>query len=284
LYTAAEAPWVEAVFGMALGIALPSEEELISLLREARRVLSREPQLLEVEARSVLVAGDTHGDVKTSLKALEREAEVKVFLGDYVDRGEFQLENMVTLLTKKLEKPDELILLRGNHETPEMNRYYGFLDEVLSRYSMDVYKEFVGVFSSMSYAALINGTILGVHGGVAKGLVSIEQIRSLPKGDANLEDPIAFQLLWNDPDEYVAEYAPSPRGPGAYLFGAKPLEEFLCRNGLRILVRAHQPFPEGCRVFFGGKLISVFSCSFYPISSPKGLLLKNGEIKIVELV
>jgi len=268
---------------MVLGVALPSEEELISLLREAQRVLSREPQLLEVEARSVLVVGDTHGDVRSSLKALEHEAEVKVFLGDYVDRGEFQLENIVTLLRKKLEKPDELILLRGNHETPEMNKYYGFLDEVLSRYSMEVYKEFVRVFSSMSYAALINGTILGVHGGVAKGLVSLKQIKNLSKGDSHLEDPLAFQLLWNDPDEHVEEYAPSPRGPGAYLFGAKPLEEFLYRNNLRVLVRAHQPFPEGYRVFFKGKLVSVFSCSFYPISSPKGLLIEGERAKIVEL-
>jgi diadenosine tetraphosphatase ApaH/serine/threonine PP2A family protein phosphatase len=269
---------------MPLGITLPDEEELISLLREAQRILSKEPQLLRVEAASVLVVGDTHGDVETSLKALEHEAEVKVFLGDYVDRGEYQLENIVTLLRRKLEEPERLILLRGNHETPEMNRYYGFLDEVLSRYSMEVYEEFVRVFSSMSYAVLINGAVLGVHGGVARGLVTLEQIRSLPKGDVHLKDPIAFQLLWNDPDERVAEFSPSPRGPGAYLFGAKPLEEFLSRNNLRALVRAHQPFPEGYRVFFEGKLVSVFSCSFYPISSPKGLLLENGKIKIVELV
>ena len=268
---------------MALGRALPEEDELISLLREAQRLLSKEPQLLEVSARSVLVIGDTHGDVVTSQKALECEAEVKVFLGDYVDRGMFQLENIITLLREKLEKPERLILLRGNHETPEMNRYYGFLDEVLYRYSMEVYREFVGVFSSMSYAVVINREFLGVHGGLARGLESVEQIGSLPKGDVNLEHPIAFQLLWNDPDEHVKDYAPSPRGPGAYLFGARPLEKFLSANGLKALVRAHQPFPEGYKVFFGGKLVSVFSCSFYPISSPKGLLIEGGQAKIVKI-
>jgi len=39
-----------------------------------------------------------------------------VFLGDYVDRGDFSEENIQYLLSLKLEHPDEIFLLAGNHE------------------------------------------------------------------------------------------------------------------------------------------------------------------------
>lgn len=43
------------------------------------------------------------------------------FLVDYVDRGPRQLENQIYLLEHKCKRPDKFILLRGNHETNEIN-------------------------------------------------------------------------------------------------------------------------------------------------------------------
>lgn len=259
------------------------ERKLVELLSEAWELLRSEKQLVDAHASSVLFVGDTHGDLASTLSALKHEAEVKVFLGDYVDRGPYQLENIVALLEAKLEKPDSILLLRGNHESPLMNEIYGFKRVVISRYSVEVYELFARVFSYMSYAALINGEIFSVHGGVARGLRTLGQINELPKGDANPLNPIAFQILWNDPDEEVEEFAPSPRGSGAYLYGLRPLQRFMEDNGIELFVRAHEPFPEGYRWFFGGKLLSVFSCRFYPIASPKALHIKDREMKIVEL-
>lgn len=251
------------------------DESLSELLAKAINLFETECSLIEVEGDSVLVVGDTHGDVLSSMRAFSIEAERYVFLGDYVDRGPHQLENMVFLLARKLEQPDRVYLLRGNHESPITNMYYGFLDEVTWRYGPQTYRLFVEVFSRLPYAALINSTILAVHGGIATTLKSLGDLQSLPRPDEIPENWTAFEVLWNDPSEHVQGFAPSPRGYGIFLFGRDAFEAFAEATGVRRMLRAHEYFPEGIHEYFDGKVVSLFSCRYYPEATPKGLLLTS---------
>lgn len=52
-----------------------------------------------------------------------------VFNGDFVDRGSWSVEVVMTLLAYKVLHPDAMHLTRGNHETMAMNRMYGFEGE-----------------------------------------------------------------------------------------------------------------------------------------------------------
>jgi len=44
-----------------------------------------------------------------------------IFNGDFVDRGAHQLECVVLLFSLKLMYPDQIFLLRGNHEFRAQN-------------------------------------------------------------------------------------------------------------------------------------------------------------------
>jgi diadenosine tetraphosphatase ApaH/serine/threonine PP2A family protein phosphatase len=265
---------------------IPSTNTFRSLLLSAQEVFSEEDQVIEVKDKRVLVVGDLHGDLHSAIKAIKRGKELSansiIFLGDYVDRGPNQIEVLSFLLGNKLLEPEKFVLLRGNHESPLTNLHYGFFNEVSSCYGWDEYRLAEETFSLMPYAALIDGRVLALHGGIAKDLSKLEQIERLPKGDMEPKHPIAFQVLWNDPDESIEWFDYSIRGPGIYRFGERALFDFLDRNGVEKMFRAHQFFPEGIKVMFNGRLVSIFSCSYYGGSSVS-ILLKKDEVRPISL-
>ena len=69
-----------------------------------------------------------------------------IFNGDMVDRGRYGFEILMSLLAIKLEDPSAIHILRGNHETVDMYRYYGFCDEILWKYDEEVYAKFQQLF------------------------------------------------------------------------------------------------------------------------------------------
>ena len=149
---------------------------------------------------------------------------------------------------------------------------------VASRYGEELYREFAEMFSQLPYAAILPNKIICVHGGVAEGLENAEEIYSLPKGEVDPRNPIAFQLLWNDPCEDIEWFAPSWRGGGARLFGWKAFNEFMDKNGFNLMIRAHEPQDKGYGYLFNDRLLTVFSCRYYGIRPAAVISRKNVEI------
>ena len=74
------------------------------------------------------VCGDVHGQFYDLLNIFAVNGEPSderpyLFNGDFVDRGSFSLEVILTLFAYKLVTPKGVNLSRGNHESKNMNKY-----------------------------------------------------------------------------------------------------------------------------------------------------------------
>ncbi len=257
------------------------------MLQQVQHILRKESRLIVLPKNPLLFVGDTHGDWEATQILLNRYWDspvIFVFLGDYVDRGPFQIENMNLLLELKIKSPDRIIILRGNHETPSINRYYGFYDEVQRRLKETI-EQYWKIFAQLPLAAINRDyRVFAVHGGIAENMEYIEKIIELPR-EKEPENPITFQLLWNDPKETLKGFAPSMRGGQARNFGRDAAIEFMTRNNLDLIVRGHEVFPHGFHEFFDGRIMSLFSCRNYggPIAGKALYIADDGERELAPL-
>lgn len=271
----------------AAAIRQYNKEDALNLLEEVQPILLQEPRLLRLPDAPLVFIGDTHGDWDATQRILTRfwdSQSVFVFLGDYVDRGPFQIENMNFLFRLKIEIPHRMMLLRGNHETPWVNRAYGFYDVVQTKYG-DILQKYWETFANLPLAGISRDhRIFAVHGGIPENLRDVKQIDSLPR-EITIENQIAYQLLWNDPRETLKGFGPSMRGGQIRTFGQDVTEEFMDFNAVDLIVRAHEVFPHGFHEFFEGRVLSLFSCREYrgPIAGKALHVMESGKRELVPI-
>ncbi|MCS6788108.1 MAG: metallophosphoesterase, partial [Aigarchaeota archaeon] len=154
---------------MTAGLTL---RDFKGLMEDARAALSREPAVLSLHADRALLIGDLHGDLESLKLPLESvdNYDALIFLGDLVDRGSHQLEVLVELMRAKLEHPDKVRVIRGNHETAQMNYAYGFYEVVTRRFGAGAYGLVASIFSELPIFALLNDETMLVHGGIPRGV------------------------------------------------------------------------------------------------------------------
>lgn len=250
-------------------------EDISSILQLAREQFESENLLLEFNTddkdEEIFVIGDIHGNLQSLRKLLELIEEKSpkwvIFLGDLVDRGTHQLETLILVLVLKIIEPYKYYLLKGNHETLEMNQYYGFFQDFISRFNDESYfNEILLLYNELPLCALVNNCILCLHGGIPEDINILQKLKDKKYNNLERKDLIStiFQILWNDPKDIEnLKFLDSYRGPGTRIFGQKAFDEFMEKNNLKFIIRAHECFPEGYRWFFNRRLLSIFSSVNY---------------------
>jgi len=213
------------------------------------------------------VCGDTHGqfyDLCNIFKigGMPSDTNRYLFNGDFVDRGSFSFETVFSLILLKLANPTALNMLRGNHETKNMNQMYGFTGEIKHKYDDTVMKMFAKLFQRLPLAAVVHDKVFVVHGGLStqEGGVTLQQIENLQR----FKEPdsgLMSDLLWSDPHPLPGKI-PSKRGVG-FSFGPDYTADFLSKNNLQLLIRSHEMQEEGYTIDHNGKCITVFSAPNY---------------------
>ena len=158
--------------------------EIASITQAIQQVMLAQPSLLELSP-PVKIVGDVHGQYTDLLRLFEMcgfppDANY-LFLGDYVDRGKQSLETILLLMCYKLKFPENFFLLRGNHESANVTRVYGFYDECKRRTNIKVWKGFIDAFNTLPIAAIVAGKIFCVHGGLSPQLQHMDDIRQIAR-------------------------------------------------------------------------------------------------------
>ena len=239
--------------------------DIRKLCQKTREVFLTQPMLLELSL-PVVIVGDIHGQFESLLAFFDKCGYPPntnyLFLGDYVDRGKFSLETISLLFSYKSLYPENIFLLRGNHESGSISKIYGFYDECKRRYNIKLWKTFCDVFDCLPLSAVVGDTVLCMHGGLSPELHSLDQIRAIERPLDVPESGFICDLLWSDPDEDITGWGENDRGV-SYTFGGDVVTEFLDKMGVSLICRAHQVVEDGYAFFQRRKMVTLFSAPNY---------------------
>ncbi|MBR2578638.1 MAG: metallophosphoesterase [Clostridia bacterium] len=301
--------------------------DIFNICESTIPVLRKENSLLDINSNSgkVIIVGDVHANLgsvlyscKRFLDEYENDPRTSIlFLGDYVDRGSdapgrARSVEVVTLLFQLKQKlPNNVFLLRGNHEDASVNDHGNELPCLKDECNKVIFDRINSVFDNLSLAAVIDGHVFCVHGGIGPDL-TLDKIRQMQK-------PIKFNavqimndgkqytdditcMLWSDPydetkkghswqmsDGYWVTYldldasgfANNTLRGGGKLYGQQAVADFYGNNpGLDCIVRGHEDVQLGHDVKFSS-VHTVFSAFNYNGvgSNAAKILIYNGAAR-----
>lgn len=271
----------------------------------ALRAFSEEPSLVEYdvpEGTTIEVVGDTHGQFYDfvhllSLTGRPSKNHAVLFNGDFVDRGSWSVEIALTIFAFKWLYPSTTLINRGNHETSDMNKVYGFEGECKAKFGGDMtFKLFTQTFISIPLATLISVPLpplpadklpadaskspahlkpilhketgrkrfFVVHGGLfSNDNVTLNDIRAIDRFAKKQpgQEGLMMELLWSDP-QVMPGRGPSKRGVG-FGFGPDVTRTWCELNGITSVLRSHEVRQRGYAEEHEGLCCTVFSAPNY---------------------
>lgn len=242
-------------------------------------------RLIEVPAiEEAIIIGDLHGDLKSLVHILDDSNfldKIKnrdillIFLGDYGDRGIKSTEVYYIVLKLKEMFPENVILMRGNHEGPPDLLVYPHdlpihLENRFGAKGSVVYLKLRELFNHLYTGLIIKDRFVLLHGGVPSQAISVDDIAFAHKQHprtTHLEE-----ILWSDPWKGLKGTITSPRGAGR-LFGENITNKVLRMLNVNGLIRGHQSCLNGYKTDHNQKVLTLFSRKGAPYYNSQGAYL-----------
>jgi diadenosine tetraphosphatase ApaH/serine/threonine PP2A family protein phosphatase len=298
-------------------------QELIQMSKAVSDVFEEQPRCIFLQS-PVYVFGDIHGNLEDLhffadnlwKLGMDLAAGHFLFLGDYVDRGMSCLEVVAYLFALKVLYPYKITMLRGNHETRDVNGWEAhyleksFLFQCKERFGVSlgetVWEEINQAFDRLPLAAVIDHEIFCIHGGIPRPVKDlhtneIQAILAMPNivsimppydHEYDWMRQVGTDCIWSDPASEDMEtildesgFGDSPRGGGAVCFGNTAIENFLAANNLSYIIRAHEAHAYGVALSKGARVFTVFSTSKDHRQGEKAMagciLVDNEKIQVI---
>lgn len=253
--------------------------------------------------------GDLHSDDESLenglLKAnfydriINKDEFKLIFLGDYVDRGYQHLKILEHLLMLKILFPENIYLLRGNHDggilqengqillpyglppTDDPKLYFPlYLKALISENetcSPQLLPAYLHFFDQLPYIAFIKKKhrfIQCVHGGIPrpieKDFSHLKTLSDLTQFRSG-QDHILQNIMWSDPYKGTGDMK---NGMKRFYFTQEAFEAYCERFGVSTLFRGHEVVEEGVLAHFNENLFTIFSsgtteATYYKEVTPK---------------
>lgn len=276
--------WVNNKDLEALHSSLPfTKDELDILLKETARIVHKEKTLLSIRS-PVKIFGNLFGQYYDLMRFFEtygNPSDVNpmgdininsyVFLGDFIDRGNYSLEVIFLLFALKVKYPDSIYLVRGHHEDEIVNRKLGLFEDCDKRLDdPSIYNKINVVFDLLPLGCLVDNKILCVHGGIGSSVKTLYDIANIQRPISVVQDvktnehQIILDLLYSEFSEDVQlissnEERDTMKCGFILKYGKDRISKFLADNNLSLLITSHCWIPEGVKAFNNEKIIIVYS-------------------------
>lgn len=220
----------------------------------------------------ILVFGDIHGRTQWE-KIIEKEFNnniMVIFLGDYVSsheniKSEDQINNLNKILDFKEKNPNNVILLRGNHDLQHLGYYWA----ECSSFFPDVYEimsetEYKTRFLNLTQWIYKYNDILFSHAGVSNKWFTDSKFENLE--DINKEEPnILFAFRSDRPDDYCGDSPTQPPvwiRPTSFIYDASENDGWNFDKSIKMQVVGHTRFGKILKFDFQTKNQLYYSAVF----------------------
>ncbi|NMC68066.1 MAG: serine/threonine protein phosphatase [Spirochaetales bacterium] len=253
----------------------------------------------KLENPEILAIGDIHADFYSLKKIIKIKLESPeiflIFLGDYIDRGEFSNEVFILVILLNLIFPSTVFLLPGNHELYHYFQYQNPDFWIQDGKINLLFEPIKGLIESLPLILSFKN-VLFIHGGFFdfdKNIIRDIDFVNLLKKEKGMklknliefyEDKV-FDLAWADYADNYRDIIHS-KALGRPVKSEEDLKKLKNNFGIDLIIRGHQPSLKG--ISFNKKVVTLITSFLYSnVGRMNGSLIallkkKNNNFKNIE--